>query len=865
MLPRAASWIVRAVVPAHRVKTVIADLDEDYAKHPSAVWLAKETASLVASYLAARATRAPRYFAVLLRDCHIVARGFRRGTAPLLAAAALLAVGLTAVQLTSGLVAQLLLRQVSAVHGDELRRIVAADRQGHLFSRFSYPELQQIREHLVHAGETAAVYLTPVVVRHGNTDVQTMAEIVDGRYFALTGTTPVLGRVLITGDDRADAPPVTVLAEPFWRQQLDASPHVIGTTLRLNGASYTVVGIAAAGGSSSFFGASVDAWVTLSHADPIVNAGWRTNVRDRWFTAFVLPRAGLPAVETHLAVASEQLSRVYGESWRERRLQTTEATVTIGSQRAAATMLTLILSALTTLIMLAAGANVSGVLMARAAANQRIAAIHISIGAGRLVVLRRQLIEGACLGFAAGLFSLGLYHWVRTQLAEVVLLPTLALRLDLPLSLSTVAVSILGSAAAGMVLAIAPAVWSTRVDLTQALRDGNARAAGQGIALRARRALVSAQVGVSVVLLVGAVLFVRSFAALADADLGFSRERLVAMDFDVQPVTRTADEMPALARDALARVSALPQIAAAAMSNRAPVDQSTPTVDVQLPGDAASRVTEVTMYLATDRYFETVGVPIVRGRGFTKNDLAIGADVVLINESLASRLWPGGEALDRAIRLSIDDRTRRVVGVTRNSRYRTLTESFAPHVYVPTPPALDLTLLARTTSDPREALRTIQKELDQVGPGLVGFFPRTMDDHLAVQLLPMRAAAQAASLLGVVALLLSGVALYALVAWFVVLRRREIGVRMALGASGRDVRILVARQAIAAAAPGVAAGLGMSVGLGWLAQSALHGVGAADPLALGIGIGTVALVVLVAGYFPTRAATAVDPATALRQ
>jgi ABC-type antimicrobial peptide transport system permease subunit len=176
-----------------------------------------------------------------------------------------------------------------------------------------------------------------------------------------------------------------------------------------------------------------------------------------------------------------------------------------------------------------------------------------------------------------------------------------------------------------------------------------------------------------------------------------------------------------------------------------------------------------------------------------------------------------------------------------------------------------MTLLARSQGEPREAMRAIQSELDRVGPGVVGFFPRTMDDHLAVQLLPTRAAANAATLLGGVALILSATALYALVSWFVVLRRREIGLRMALGASATDVRRLVVRQALVAAAPGLVVGPVLAVGLAALAQSFLFGVGPADPMAIGFAVATLVGVVLVAGYLPSLRATRVDPAEALRQ
>lgn len=324
-------------------------------------------------------------------------------------------------------------------------------------------------------------------------------------------------------------------------------------------------------------------------------------------------------------------------------------------------------------------------------------------------------------------------------------------------------------------------------------------------------------------------------------------------------------EFPALARDALARAATAPGVVSVAMSNRAPIDSSTPSIDVRSSDTGGTSIGDVTLYLATAGYFDTVGIPMIAGRAFTASEAETSADVVIVNETLATRLWPSVDAVERALYLVAEAKTVRVVGVARNSKYRSISERARPHLYRPTPARLGLTLLARTSSDPREALRNLQQALDRVGPGIVGFFPRTLDDHLAIELLPTRAAATAATVLGVLALVLSGVGLYGLVSWFVELRRREIGVRMALGASGRDVRGLVVRQAVSAALPGIVFGVLLSAGLGLLARSALFGVGPLDLFAMAAGIGAIAVVVIVAAYVPGRRATRVDPAVALRQ
>jgi predicted permease len=380
---------------------------------------------------------------------------------------------------------------------------------------------------------------------------------------------------------------------------------------------------------------------------------------------------------------------------------------------------------------------------------------------------------------------------------------------------------------------------------------------------RLRRALVAAQVSLTMVLIVAAALFIRSANALVKAELGFDRSGLIAFDFDLEPSAPSMREMGSLAREVLSRTEQTPGVVAAAMSNRAPIDSSTPVVEVRTAREGSSSG-DVSMYLATARYFDTVGIPLIAGRVFTEEECAAGAHLTIVNEALARQLFPDGDALGRALFVGDASTEVRVIGIASNSRYRSISESSRPHLYRPTAPALSRTLLVRTAGNPHEMLRRLQQTFDTVGPGLVGFFPRTLDDHLAIQLLPTRAAATAATVLGAIALCLSAFGLYGLVSWFVELRRREIGVRMALGASTRDVRRMIVRQALETALPGIGVGVLMAAALALIARAALYGVEPLDPVAMGAGIVLLLLVVVGAAYVPSRRATSVDPAITLR-
>ncbi len=867
-LPRTVEKLLRVFVPRAAAPLVLADLGEDYSaarlnrrRLAAWWWLGKETASLAFAYGMSRTPRWRTLPALTTRDAHLVLRGMRRRPFAALGAAGMLAIGLLALMITAGLAQTLLFRPLSATHGEALLRIAAIDHQGRLSFRLSYPELEQLRAHVVPAATIASVNLQPALLRADRTTLQTLIETVDGDYFAVMGLRTVAGRGLLRADDRAAAPPVVVIAEPFWRAHFDGAKDVIGRTLLVNGAAYTVVGVLAGVASSSFLGASVDAWIPLAHADSLLNRGWRTDPTSRWFNAFALPHGGVPELEARLGTATTELRRLLPEEWRERRLETATGSVLVGPQRADVMLLVSILGILALLILSVAAANVGGVLLARAASDDRQNAIHLAIGSGRAAVFRRFLLEGAALGLVGATVAAALYAGARSALAEISLLPTLALRLELPFGGSMLAVLAIAGAAAGMLLALGPAVWALRVDVGQALREGDGRMSGGRAIARTRRALIATQVCLSMSLIVGASLFAQSVRALGAVDLGFSAERVVAVDFDLEPASAPEDELPRLAREAIARLVALPTVTGVAMSNRAPVDQSTPLVQVRSSADGVT--VEATMYLATETYFATIGLPITSGRGFLESDL-MGANVAMVNRALAARLWPDEDAIGRSILVGSDGQMLRVVGVAANSKYRSLSEAPRAHIYRPTPPTLGLTLLARITGDPYAALGAIQRALDDVGPGLVGFFPRTMADHLAIDLLPTRAAAGAATILAALALTMSGVGLYGLVSWFVALRRREIGIRMAMGASARSVRVLVLRQALGAATPGLVAGIAVAAALASAARSALYGVGPLNLMAFGLGIAALAVVVIVASYLPGRRATRVDPAVALR-
>jgi predicted permease len=307
-----------------------------------------------------------------------------------------------------------------------------------------------------------------------------------------------------------------------------------------------------------------------------------------------------------------------------------------------------------------------------------------------------------------------------------------------------------------------------------------------------------------------------------------------------------------------------------AFSNRAPVDTSTPAVEIII-GDQRSapgqRAPEATMYSASPEYFEAVGVSLLRGRAFREDDDLGGQHVAIVNETMARRFWHGADAIGRRFRTSPEGEPIEVVGIARDSRYRTPGERAQPHVYLPfaQTDGQSATVIVRAAGDPRPLLPVVQRELERLSTPLEGFFARTLRDHLAIYLLPAELASSMSALLGTVAMLVAAVGLYGLIAYMVTQRTPEIAMRMALGATPDRIRALVLGGGLRLLFPGLLLGVIGAIGAGRAAAGLLYGVGAVDPLTMGAAAVVLTAVVMTASYVPARRAMRVDPATVLRR
>jgi predicted permease len=488
------------------------------------------------------------------------------------------------------------------------------------------------------------------------------------------------------------------------------------------------------------------------------------------------------------------------------------------------------------------------------------------------------MVESLVLAMLGGLGALVLASTGMGALSTFHPLPTLSLDLGLRVDSGVIAAASLIALGTGLMLGVVPAFHASRPDVCAVLREESGTVTGGKGVARLRSTLVIAQVAVSLLLLSAAGLFVRSLVNARQLDLGFRPEHAMAIDVDLSAKNIAAPDAHRIFDELARRLRARTDVSHVAFSNRAPVDTSTPLVEIIVgdqPPPPGQRAPEATMYTASPAYFEAVSVSILRGRAFREDDDLDAPPVAIVNEAMARRFWEGADAIGRRFRTAPDGPPIEVVGVARDSRYRTLGEATLPHVYLPFAQSdgQSATVIVRAASrpgseqiaDPRPLLPIVQQELERLPTPLEGFFGRTLRDHLAIYLLPSELAASMSALLGFVAMLVAAVGLYGLIAYMVTQRTAEIAVRMALGASPARIRALVLEGGLRLLVPGLALGMLGAAGVGRLASGVLYGVGAIDVFTMSGAAALLAIVVMTASYLPARRAMRVDPAVALRR
>ena len=814
-----------------------------------------------------------RGLAGILGDLRFGVRMLRRAPGFTVTAALTIALGVGANTTIFSILNALLLRPLAGAARPNELVLLGRTQQGDGFDTFSYPDYLDSRDG---AKSLSAVVATTVVPSHlstGGASERVRTELVTGNYFAALGTRPALGRLLVAEDARDGAPPVLVMSHGAWQSRFGADRSIVGKTVRINAAPYTVVGVAEERFNGTHLTGVVDAFVPITTAMALLpDAGGMREQRGAvWLDLFGRLAPGVTAeqAQAELSTIARGLATRYPETNKARGIRVSPGIGLEPSTRRDITKFMTVLFCVVGLVLLIACANVANLLLARGSARARELAVRASLGASRSRLVRQLLAEGFLLAFLGGVAGVALGAW------------SLRLVLRLPVfvnSFSGVAVNVdprvmafaLGvMLVSGALFALPPAFRTSRVDLVTALKLGTP-GSGDGRS-RMRNALVVAQLALSLVLLVAAGLFVRTLQALYRIEPGFeTRQVLVAT---VDPGLQGYDEtrMTRLFEGLQERVRAVPGVSHAAMGFIVPLGgggwdtRAYPFEAKPTPDDPGIKSDINAVFPG---YFATLGMRLVSGRDFTSADRAGSPAVAVINEALADKLWPRGTALGQRFRIGRGgEQVLEVVGVVHTARYRSLVEPPRPFFYRPFAQAFraSMTLHVRVASgDPYAVLPSIRRALDEIDRDLPLSRVTTLDQRLDGSVGAQRTAAMLVGVYGALALVLAAVGLYGSMAYSVSRRTREMGIRMALGARASEVRTHVIGQAVRIAGVGVLLGLIAAVPASRLVRSQLFGVEPSDPVTVVGVVVVLATAAVVAAYVPARRATRVDPVVALR-
>jgi predicted permease len=713
-----------------------------------------------------------------------------------------------------------------------------------------------------------------------------LGEVVTANYFDVLGVRPSLGRTFDASEDRAEGGNrVVVISDRLWKRGFGGDAGVIGRALRVRGLDYTIVGVMPARFTGMTPGLMAEMWIPASMIAEVEPVGMNdfvpsptgttrlTQRGSRWMfvkgrlkpgVSFAQARADVEAVMAGLAAEYPQTNRsrrgVLKASNDVRIHPMIDGALLPG---AAAMMIGV------GLVLLITCANIANMLLARGTARRREMAIRLAIGAGRARIIRQLIVESLVLAGLGGIAGLLLAAWSVRLLASVQPPFPIPITLDLGLDVRVLAFATAITLVAGALFGTAPALQATRPDLVPSLKNDPA-SSREGGRFALRNLLVVAQVTVSVVLLVAAALLTRGTLAAAATDVGFAPRGLAVSTIDLQMHRYTPDRGRAFYREALERVRAIPGVTGAALVERLPFSPNIHTNNVFVDGrtypeGSTGDVIDVTRVSAG--YFETLAVPLVTGRDFDARDTETSPGVVIVNQAMARKYWPGGNAIGQRLHLlRPDGRAYEVVGVVRDHKVRTIGESPRPLIHFARSQSYQpaATILARTSGDTAILVRDMRTALIALEPELVFIENQSMEAEIATTMFPARAGAALAAAFGSLALLLASIGLYGVLAFWVGRRTREIGVRIALGARPSSVVGLVLAQGLTLVGGGLAAGVLLAAIVTRVLQGSLYGVPALDPVAYLVSIVTLLTVALVAHVVPARRAARVDPMTALR-
>lgn len=785
-----------------------------------------------------------------------------------------LALGIGANTAIFSLVNAVLLRPLPVEKPDEMVMVLTGRAEGMNFN-FSYPLYTDFRDqNNVFSGLMAHSAIS-VSLSDGRQTERIKGEIVSGNYFDVLGIKVSLGRTFAPEEDKTlGAYPVVVLGDGLWQRRFGSDRSLIGKAIRINNQNFTVVGIAPKGFTGMNLGEVAEVWVPLMMQPQV--ATWLRDINSRggsWLymvgrlkpgMSLVQANAGLDALFQQLKQLNPRPADLHTVLRPGRQGQS-------GLPEAMSRPLRLLMGAVG-LILLIACANIANLLLARASVRRKEVAVRLALGASRGRLMRQLLTESIVLALVGG--GAGLLLALLTSDVLLAYIPTESatlMAMDVSPDTRVLAFTLLLSLVTGVVCGLAPAWQASKPDVLPALKDEMVTLSRSHRRFGLRNVLVIAQVALSLILLIGAGLFLRTLQKLRGMDLGFTAktQNVLLVSAELEPPRYDRNRGQEFYRLLTERLNAMPSVRSVSWASVPPVNEGGSRTTMFMPGyqpgpDEDMELNYMTVGL---NYFSTLGIPLVRGRDFNSQDTPTSAKVVIINETMARRYWPGQEAVGKRINLGdAQGLSLEVIGVAKDGKYRNLREEPRPSFYASLTQQYSpyMTLHLNTAGDPRELIPAVRREVQAVDKELPIFNFKTLSDQIDTALARERMATTLCGWLGMLALLLAATGVYGVMAYTVSRRVREIGVRMALGAQPKDVLKLVLGDSLLTISIGIALGLVAAFYATGALSSLLFGVSATDPLTFaGIALLLMAVAML-ASYIPARRAMKVDPMVALR-
>lgn len=709
-----------------------------------------------------------------------------------------------------------------------------------------------------------------------------------GGYFTTLGVRPALGRLFDPGDDKRGCSGAVVLGYSFWQRYYGGAERAVGSTLRLNGQSFPVIGVTQPGFFGTDVGDRFDVALPICAEAVLSGQGSMLDARSAWWLLAMgrlRPGLSLEQANARLALLSPAtVEPVVPEEWPPN-MQEEFRHFTLTAVPAATGLTGFsgvrdryrrpleILMILVGLVLLIACSNIASLMLARSIARQREIAMRLSLGGSRRRLIRQLLTEGLVLSGAGALLGLLFARWGGAVLVDYVSTSGNRLYFDLSLDGRVLAFTIGITLLTGLIFSIAPAFRATRVSLVTAMKGIGAAPGESHTHFRTGRWILTAQLALSLILLVGAVLFVQSFRNLVTSDPGFDPSNVLLVGIDTGRTGLEGDALAALHSSVLARIRALPGVVSAGQHFISPMSGFEWNGSVEVPGYTfpEGEAPLVWFNAVTPGYFRTLRTPLLRGRDFDSSDTEESPRVAIINETLARRFFPDRDPLGETLRLGDSgpnaSRPARIVGLVRDSKYLSLREEPLPFAYFPfsqvSIPFSSSSFAIRTTGRPESLVAAVREAVSGASAD-VSFHFITLAQQVDDTLVQERLLATLSGFFGILAALLTGIGVYGVMAYAVTQRTREIGIRMALGAGRGWILRSVLRDVLLLISVGTALG---AIGAFWVTRfvrSLLFGSGVQGVEALGVAVGLLVLAAFLASYLPTRRAMRINPVNALR-